>query len=279
MKTFSSWSAALGDAFNRVREGIGLYLPSVLGAFLLLLVGWITARLLRALAVRLTRFVDQLIYRLYQRRGVERPRVPPASAEILGNIIFWLVMLFFLTAATQVLGLTVFLGWLERLVTYLPSLLAGGLIVLAGFLLSRLVRDLILATATAATQGQRVLLGQTAQVVILATAVVIGADQIGIRITFLVIMATVVVSTMLGGAALAVSLGARTYVANLIGAHYLRQTYRAGQTIRIAGFEGRILEVTPTAVSLETREGRATLPAKVFNEEPTVLLMGQDHHG
>jgi small-conductance mechanosensitive channel len=160
-------------------------------------------------------------------------------------------------------------------VHYLPSLFAGALIIIAGILLARLSRDLV--TAAAPSSAQRLLLGRVTQLSILATAIVIGADQIGIKINFLVIMATVVVSTVLGGGALALSLGARTYVANLIGAHYLRQAYCVGQRIRVAGYEGHILEITPTTVILETAEGRATLPARLFQEDPSVALMGENN--
>jgi hypothetical protein len=54
--------------------------------------------------------------------------------------------------------------------------------------------------------------------------------------------------------------GARTYVANLIGGHHLRQAFSVSQTVRVAGFEGRILELTPVTLSLETEDGRVTLP-------------------
>ena len=80
----------------------------------------------------------------------------------------------------------------------------------------------------------------------------------------------------LGGVALAVSLGARDYIANLISGHTLQQTYRVGQRIRVGGFEGQILELTPTALVLQTAEGRTTLPAKMFVGEPVVLVAGNE---
>ena len=79
---------------------------------------------------------------------------------------------------------------------------------------------------------------------------------------------------MAASVALALSLGARNYVANLIGGHHLRQAFSVGQQVKVSGFEGRILELTPIAVILETVEGRVTLPAKVFGEEPIVLKIG-----
>jgi small-conductance mechanosensitive channel len=273
----SDWSTALEKAFTGLVQRTAETLPNLIGALLLLLVGWLLARLLRAGAVRLIHLLDRAIRRLSS-RNADRPGILSASAEVLGSIVFWVVVLFFLTAATQVLGLDAFLGWLNRVVDYLPTLLTGGLIVLAGFLLSALVRDVVATTAPVA-DSQRVLLGRVAQLVILVTAVVIGADQIGIKVTFLVIMVTVLASTLLGGLALALSLGARTYVSNLIGAHYLRQQYRAGQTVRVGQFEGRILEFTATAIVLETADGRVNLPGKIYHDEPIVLLMGGNQHG
>ena len=274
METFNELSAAIASAFSHIAQAIKQYLPSVLGAVALLFAGWLVARVLRALTMRLARLLDEAINRVLARRHGTKPKIAPVSGELLGNIVFWLVILFFVTAATQVLGLTVFLGWLDRLVNYLPSLFAGALIVIAGFLLARLSRDLVVAAAP--SSPQRILLARMAQLAILATSIVIGADQVGIKINFLVIMATVVMSTVLGGGALALSLGARDYVANLIGAHYLRQAYRVGQRIRLAGYEGLILEITPTTVILETPQGRTTLPARLFQEQPSVALMGSD---
>ncbi len=79
-------------------------------------------------------------------------------------------------------------------------------------------------------------------------------------------------AAIVGGIALAVSLGSRAYVANLIGAHHLRQAFGVGQRVRIGELEGTILELTAVSIVLETGQGRVNIPAKVFNEAPIVLL-------
>lgn len=274
MESFSEWRNTLDRVFADLSRRLSDSLPDLIGAVLLLFAGWIAARVLRALTVRLIHLLDHTWRRL-ARHG-QRPGLLSASAEVLGSIVFWVTILFFLTAATQVLGLNAFLGWFHRVVAYLPTLLTGVLIVLAGFLLSALVRDVVTTTAPLGDH-QRALLGRSAQLVILITAVVIGADQIGLKVTFLVVMVTVLVSALLGGLALALSLGARTYVSNLIGAYYLQHQYRVGQMLRLGGYEGRILEFTATAIVLETADGRVNLPAKIYHEQPIVLLMGAPH--
>jgi small-conductance mechanosensitive channel len=194
------------------------------------------------------------------------------SAEPVATLVFWVVLLVFITAATRVLGLDTFAVWLGRLLDYIPTLLTGGLIVAAGWLLSRFVGDVAVATTGRLDVAARQLLGRVAQVTILMVAILVGADQVGVRITVLVVLVAGVALTVAGAITVAISLGARTYVANLIGAHYLRQAFEIGQRIRVAGFEGRVLDVSATAVVLETADGRVNLPGHLYNSEPIVLL-------
>ncbi|HZM43999.1 MAG TPA: hypothetical protein VFC14_04145 [Burkholderiales bacterium] len=266
-----SLSAALAQIVARLIE----YLPSVLGAGLLLLAGWLVARILRGVAVRGMGVLELVLHRMFRGRSAGAPALPSSSIEIVGSILFWVVILFFVAAATQVLGLAVFSAWLKDLVSYLPTLVAGALIILAGVLLSGLARDVTIAALPGLPERQRLLLGRIVQGTLLLAAVVVGADQIGIRVTFLVILAAIVAGAAIGGVALAVSLGARTFIGNLIGAHYLRQAFGIGQRVRVAGYEGNIVDLTAVSLVLETDEGRVTLPGKVFNEEPIVLVVAR----
>jgi len=265
-----NFSNAMAGAAAALIERLAGHLPNLIGAVVLLVLGWLLARLLRVLAVRGMQVADTLIARL---AGPARIRVA-RSANLLGAIVYWVVLLFFVTAATQVLGLQTFTDWLARLLEYLPTLAAGLLIVVAGYLLASFTADLVHATATRLQPAQRTALARLAQGATLVTAILVGADQIGIKVTWIAILAAVVVASVLGGVTIAVSLGARSYVANLIGAHYLRQAFQIGQRVRVQGFEGRIVDLSATSLVLETAEGRVVLPGRVYHDEPIVLLAG-----
>ncbi len=263
--------SAIASVSSAVMQSLVQYLPSVFGAVLLLVAGWLLAKLLRVVVTRGVLALDTLVARIVSGARTERPRVA-ASATVLGTVVFWVVLLFFITAATKVLGLDTFTTWLANVLHYLPTLAAGALIVAAGYLLSAFVRDLVMATGSRLEPTQRSALARTAQGAILLTAILVGADQIGVKVTFLAIMVAAIAAAVVGSITIAVSLGARGYVANLIGAHYLRQSLEVGQRVRVSGHEGRILQITALSVVLETVDGRVTLPGRVFNEEPIVIL-------
>jgi small-conductance mechanosensitive channel len=117
------------------------------------------------------------------------------------------------------------------------------------------------------------MLGRAAKVAVFLLAGVVALDQVGVDSTLLILVFSIVIGVVLGGLALAFALGARTAVSNIIASHYLSRAYRLGQHIRIGNNQGRIEEIGPTYVILETAEGRVLVPAKEFTETTSILLL------
>lgn len=264
----SSFAETLDRATTATVERLLAHLPQLMGALLLLLLGWVLARVLRLATRRAAGLLDALVARS---TGSARWRVG-SSANALGTVVYWVVLLFFVTAATQTLGLDTFTAWLARVLEHLPAITAGLFIAAAGYVLSGFVGDLVRAAATGLATQQRDALARLAQGSTLVVALLVGADQIGLKVTWVAILAAVVVASVMGGVTVALALGARGFVANLLGAFYLRQALQPGQRVRVAGYEGRIVDVTATSLVLETADGRLLLPARAYHDEAIVVL-------
>ena len=219
---YSGWMETLNKALANSAGQVAAYLPKLLIAVLLLLAGWLAAKLLRNFSVRLLIGLDRLWHKIIAHKGLEQLQPHHGPAKIAGEILFWFVILFAVGGAGSVLGLDIFVSWLSTITTYIPILLTGLLIILAGIVISSLLRDLISSTALSAGVPQGDLLGRIAQIAVLLTAVIIGVDQIGIDVTFLSIIVGVLLGVTFGGIALAFGIGARSYLANIIAGHQLR---------------------------------------------------------
>lgn len=275
MSDVFDWSAPLLAAYGRLLQQFVEYLPQLAGGVLLLLIGWVVARVLRAITARLVGGWD----RLMQWFGLDRSAEQPAAGQqpiiaIAGGVVYWLTILFFVTAAAHTLDLEMFSAWLDEIILHLPNLISGVLIIVIGIALSNLARDAAVASLKSTGARQRDLLGRGAQVATLAVMVVIGAAQIGIDITLLVTLFAVVVGAGIGGAALAFGLGAQAMVGNLLGARHAHRSCRLGDVIRIGAIEGRVVELTKTGVVLDTGDGKATVPARLFLEQASIVLDG-----
>jgi hypothetical protein len=272
-QSLQTLQGTLADAYRSFIE----YLPHFVAALLLLLAGWLVARLLRGLCIRLAGGLNNVLAGLSRWSRAKRRLTLTSGARVLiGNIVFWVIILLFVAMAARVARLELFTVWLDRIVAWLPTLFAGGLIVLAGWFAGVLVRDLVSAALASAGSGQSELFGRILQGAVFIAGLVIGLDQIGIDITFLTILFAIVVGGLLLAVALAFGAGARDLVANLIGAQQLTRLLEPGQVARIDGIEGQVLELTPTSVVLATDEGRMAIPAKRFQEAAVLIVTAED---
>lgn len=271
MDPISTWRLTVTQSFSDLGVVLGAWLPSLLGALVVLVLGWLLARGVKALILRLGEGLDQLAVRLGWRRHTRRLAVQHTPAQIIATVFYWLVLLLALTLAADVLGLPGLSGGLGKLLSILPALFGAGTIFLVGYLLANVTREAVVRTSTGhAARG--VLVARLLHGLILAISALLALGQIGVDVSLLATLMVVAFSALAGAIALAFGLGARDTVGNMIAAHYLRRAHRIGARVRIGEIEGEILEFTPTLVLLETDEGIAAVPAHRFELDASVRL-------
>jgi len=268
----SSWSAAVRDAATALLSRVTARLPDVLGAAVLLVAGYVLARLLRALVRKLLAGLLDRLQRGPLLAGDDRLGIRRSLPGVVGAFVFWAVMVVFTVAAADTLGLGAMGELLSSLARQLPRVLAGLLIAATGVALGSLTYGAVSAAAVRASLPYAATLGRAAQGSVVVLGLVMGAHQAGIDSTFLMITLPVVLAAVLGGAALAFGLGSRAAVSNIVASYHLARLFEVGQRVRIAGHEGRIVRMTPTAVVLDADEGRVVVPASLFGEQVSVMV-------
>jgi Conserved TM helix len=272
MGDLSAWLEDFRSTIAEALRSLAGYLPYLFAALMLLVIGWIVARILRALFIRLGSGLNRLLERINQPAGMRRLRLSQPVLTLIGNVIFWVVILIFAAMAARIGRLDAFTSWLDRIVAYLPTLVAGGLIALAGYLVSTLIRDVVTTTVASTGSNQAELFGFATQSAVFLTAVVIGLDQIGIDVTFLITLLGIVVGGLLLGIVFAFGFGARAFVGNLIASQQIQRLLEPGTVVEVGGQQGQVLEINATTVVLITERGRLIVPAKVFQEQTTLIV-------
>jgi hypothetical protein len=259
-----AWLETLTGSAGAVLARLEDVLPALAAAGGLILLGWLVGRGLRAWVVRLLDVIEQRFLEKTRRFVAVDPAVDRRASEVIGSVVFWVVFVLFLAAATDALGLPVLSTWLAGLSQFLPRLLLATIIVLAGVLAGRLARDTVAAAVTAGGLAFGRALGRATQIAIVVAAVVTAVDQVGIDSGFFTSATLITIGALLGGTALAFGFGARTSAGNIIALHYVRQRYRVGQTIRIGDVRGVITEIGTTEVVVDTDDAHVQVPGHHF---------------
>jgi hypothetical protein len=270
MERLQVWGTQLIAVFRDTVEGFVTYLPVALTAIAVLLIGWLVARLIRDLVRRALESMDWLFARLATRSRARSEALARATSRAISTVVFWIVLLVFAASALRILGGPLFERWTENLLGYLPSAIGGVVIIVLGFTGGTLARHILEQASVGLGIGQSGLLGRLAQAIIVISGIVIGIDQFGVNVDFLIQLSTVTAAAVFGGIALVFALGTRQHLANLIGAHYARKHYAPGDQVKIGVFEGRIVEITDGCVFIDTEQGDVAVPGQHFSETPVI---------
>ncbi|HEY9878295.1 MAG TPA: mechanosensitive ion channel [Leptolyngbyaceae cyanobacterium] len=139
--------AVVSQPLNNFLQQIFAYLPRIGGALLLLGLAWGIATLAKAVVTRGLSWFN-LDDRLAEQTGTPPGQASPfAVNDTIANALYWFIFLLFLPLVLDALGLRALLAPVEELINRfllaIPSLLTAGLILFLGWLIARLVRDIV----------------------------------------------------------------------------------------------------------------------------------------
>lgn len=273
-----TFAAQLSESIGGVAVKILDFLPQLLGAAALVLIGWLAARLLRIAVSKLAKGILTTVgrQRVASTKAVQahtqQSRTWQTTPAIVGAIVYWTVLLFFVAAAVEALGLRAISNFVGLVTAYLPRVLAGILILLVGLWAGEFVRLLIARAAAKAQLAWGDLLARFAQVMVVLIMAIIAVDELGIESTILTVTVATFFAATFGAAAIAFGLGARSSVGNILASRYVRKAYEVGDMVRVGEVEGKIIDITDTAVMMDSDQGRVMVPAQRFNEESSLLV-------
>lgn len=186
------------------------FIPVLLGVLLVLLLGWMVARILQELLVKALKAlrVDDVSERAGLETILQNGGVRYSLSELIGVFLYWLVMLAALVVAMNALGLTVAAELLDRVLLYVPSVLAGVIILILGSFFAAMLGSVVQTVSANAGVHQARLLGQITRIVLMVFAIEVALEKF-IGMTPLHIQLNIVIAAAAFGTALAFGLGCK----------------------------------------------------------------------
>ncbi|HZS98817.1 MAG TPA: hypothetical protein VFA40_18680 [Terriglobales bacterium] len=207
----SLFDRMLIDPFNRIADQSAHVVPIlimvlvtlIIGGFLAFVARWLTFRLLQ-----LARF-DRLVQRTGFSSMIERTGVFRSPSDLGARFVQGLVWLFTILFALNAADTPASAGLVMRFVDYIPNIIAAGLVLLLGVVVSRVIsRSALLAAVNAQWPGARLIAGGV-RVLVMTLAVVIALEQLHIGSLPLLVAFAIVFAGIVFALAIAFGLGAR----------------------------------------------------------------------
>ena len=191
------------------------YVPAILGAIIILVIGWVIAKFVEAIVVRGLKAarLDVVSDKAGLANMLAQGDIKWTLSELIGVIIYWVVMLSVLAAALNALNLTVAGDLLSRLVAYIPNIIVAIFVLVLGSFLASFVAGVVRTTASNAGLGNAKLLAKITQTVLITFAVIIAVEQLNIATAFIAFAVNIILASIGLGAALAFGLGCKDIAA------------------------------------------------------------------
>ena len=194
------------------------YIPSIAGAILILVVGWLIAKLAEAVVARILKAIqlDSASDKAGIANVLAQGDIKLTLSELIGAVIYWLVILIVIATALGALNLTIAADLISRLVEYVPSILGAIFILVVGAFLANFVATIVRTTAGNAGLDSAKLLAKITQAVLMIFAVIMAIEQLKIASALIVLSVNVILISIGIGIALAFGLGCKDIAGKVV---------------------------------------------------------------
>ena len=212
------WLSILVVPFQQLLGSILVKLPSILAALLLLLIGMVVGRVVRAGVEKLFRVtkLDDYTEMIKVNELTTRLGFGKSPSYVIGFLVYWLIILLFLVSAANAVQLTVVSELLERFVLFVPKLIGAVLVVAGGLLLGHFFSEIVLNAATANKLDGALALSKLVRVTIVVFTGIMALEQIDIDTTIITSSIQIILAAIGLGFAIAFGLGGRDVAAEII---------------------------------------------------------------
>ncbi|TSC91619.1 MAG: hypothetical protein CEN90_417 [Parcubacteria group bacterium Licking1014_17] len=207
------------DTFTSLWGSVVNFLPQLIAAILVFIIGWIVAIIIGKLVWHLVRIIqlDKILESIGFKKIWDRSGYKLDSPIFFYELVKWFFIIVSLMAATDILGLDQVTEFLQTVVLYLPNVFVAAIVLIIGALVAKFAEGLVRGSMKAAKLASANFLGSIARWAVLIFSFLIALEklEVGTDIIRTAIMGIIAAAALAAG--IAFGLGGKEHADSLIG--------------------------------------------------------------
>ncbi len=218
MNSMQTWGSAIATSLIDLWLRFMNFLPTLMGSILVFLLGVIIASVLGKVIERMIRTmrVDSAIERLSLAEKLREHGIDTTLSRFFGQLVKWFLIVVFLMAATDILGLKQVTTFLNSVLLYLPNIIVATIILAIAFLLGGLVYTIVRSSTKAAGVISATLLATLIRWAVIVFGLLAALLQLGIAVSLVNTIFIGMVAAFSLAIGLAFGLGGRDEAAQIL---------------------------------------------------------------
>lgn len=214
MEFLDQLQAAIYQPFNMLVTKLVAFIPTLISILIILVLGWVVAMAIEKVVVRFLKLAR--LDAVSEKSGIAnvllKGDIHRTLSELIGIIVYWLIMLVMILAVVNVLNLDVAAGLLNSVILYVPNVIAAIFILVLGIFFASILATSVRTAASNYGITQAKGLAKTAQVVVVVFAGLEALKQLRLDVSIFTMVIQAIVFALALGFAIAVGLGCKDLV-------------------------------------------------------------------
>ncbi len=250
------------------------FVPKFIGAAVVLGIGILVAKVVSAIVQRALKAAsfDRFGDKLNEIDIIRQLQTEIKLSEIIAKVLYYFILLVFITAATETLGVAAITGMVTSLVNFIPKLIAAAIMLQIGVLVADVLKNGVVSLCNSFNISSGRLLGSVVFFFILIITIISALGQAGINTELLESSFNLLIGGVFLAFAVGYGLASRDVMANILSSFYSKTKFKEGQTIRMEGVTGQIIRVDSTSLTLQTGESTTTIPMQLLQTKTVEFL-------
>ena len=222
------WQTTVVQPVETMWNNVMGFLPTLVSVIVILIVGWLIASLTQKVITRFLKLarLDSVSEKIGIANILTKGDINYTLSEIIGVLIYWLLMLVVFLMAVNALQLTVAAELLNQVILYVPNVIASVFILVLGIFFASVIANAVRTTAANAGIAQARTLAQFTQVIIVVFTIMESLNQLRIDTSIIQLLVKAALFAVALGVGLAIGLGCKDMAAKYVG--QLIDSFRSG---------------------------------------------------
>ncbi len=261
MNEVTNISDVITDSINQLTTQASNWVPKLIGAIIVLTIGYILARIVKTIASKSLGYgkIGELLNNKEITTNLKKVGVSASIPGVVASVLYWLVFLVFITSAADMLGLTIVGEAIEGLFAYIPRIVSAIIVLVIALQVAKIVNKAIAASLSSMQFNFAGVFASVASSLITFFGFIMAATQLGFETEIITTNFSIIVAGFAAALAIGIGFGSKNAVANIISGYQAKDLYKVGQTITIGGENMKIKKVTNSAIVVEHKGGESVI--------------------
>lgn len=262
------------DLLEKLLFDFASAIPKFVGAILVIFIGWMIAKAVAKIVKKVLKTIgiDKLAEQLNEIEIVDKANIKIVPSILLSKILYYILLLIFMIAGTELLGMPAVSELMGDIINYVPYLISAMIVFIIGLLVAEFIKNIILTATKSLNIPAGKFIATFVFYFLLITVTMSALSQARIETDFITSNLSIILAGGVAAFAIGYGFASRDLMANFIASFYSKSKIRMGDMIAIDGAEGVVVALDATSFTLQADGKKIIIPLSKLTSEKVEIF-------